>query len=107
MSRRCKPGQRARVVSGSNKGAVVLVVRYYFGEKVSDATWPEPLFPWVVTSLGASLWWRGVNDPAKTGRATTIVVDDADLEPLKDEDDGLSRPTFEDRFIERVSKAPC
>jgi hypothetical protein len=88
MSRRCKAGQRARIIDGNNKGAVVLVVRRYMGERVSDATWPEALFPWVVTTLGAPLLWWSM-DETRQGTASTIVMDDRDLEPLKDDDDGL------------------
>ena len=91
MSRRCKPGQRARVLSSSNHGAIVLVVRYYFGESVSGGTWPEALFPWVVTSLGAPLGWVSLHNPLERGRAMTIVVDDCNLEPLGDADDDLTQ----------------
>lgn len=93
MSRRCKAGQRARIIaSGPNKGKIVLVVRRYFGEYVSGGTWPEALFPWVVTSLGAPLSWTGMSD-GRRGVAATVVFDDCDLEPLNDDDDGLTRTT--------------
>ncbi len=51
MSRRCKPGMRARIIGGCNAGKIVVVVRRYFGETINDAHWPQPMFPWVVTSL--------------------------------------------------------
>lgn len=93
MSRRCKAGQRARIVAaGSNRGKVVLVVRRYLGEEISGGTWPNPLFPWVVTTLGAPLDWSGIGD-GQRGTATTIVLDDSQLEPLNDDDDGLTRST--------------
>jgi hypothetical protein len=92
MSRRCKAGQRARVLSGSDKGTIVLVVRRYMGERINDAFWPEPLFPWVVTTLGAPLHWARI-DGSTSGTASTVVRDDRDLEPLKDDDDGLSKAT--------------
>ena len=92
MSRRCKPGQRARVIGNTvNAGAVVVVVRYYRGEVVSDALWPEALFPWVVTSLGAPLDWSRIGDGSVRGRAYTIVIDDSNLKPLDDDDEGLTR----------------
>ncbi len=94
MSRRCKAGQRARIIGNSvNSGAIVLVVRRYLGELVADDRWPEALFPWVVTSLGEPLDWRRIEDPSVQGRAYTIVLDDKYLEPLNDDDDGLTRAT--------------
>jgi hypothetical protein len=90
MSRRCKAGQRARIINGSNKGKVVLVVRRYMGEVIEGGKWPNALFPWVVTTLGAPLLWASL-DGTREGTASTIVVDDRDLEPLKDGDDGLRR----------------
>lgn len=103
MTRRCKPGQRARVISGTaNRGKIVLVVRpYRFGEKISDAEWPEALYPWVVTSLGAPLRWHRVGDLSATGTDMTIVLCDTDLEPLRDDDDGLTRSTNEDKPVKK------
>ena len=92
MSRRCKVGQRARIIVGPNKGKVVLVVRRYLGEEIDGGRWPNPLFPWVVTTLGAPLEWKGIGD-GKRGTATTIVLDDSQLEPLNDDDDGLTQST--------------
>lgn len=97
MTRRCKPGQRARIIgNGKNIGCIVVVVRYHFGETVSGCTWPQPIFPWVVASLGGPLR----NFCLLTGRETTpkmvIVVDDSDLEPLDDDDDGLGLATSTD-----------
>jgi hypothetical protein len=89
MSRRCKAGQRARILNGNNKGKVVLVVRRYMGEIIDGGKWPEALFPWVVTTLGAPLLWWSL-DETRQGTASTIVMDDRDLEPLKDDDDGLA-----------------
>lgn len=100
MSRRCKPGMRARVIgANANRGKIVVVVRYYFGEEVSGSTWPAALFPWVVTSLGAPLacccYATGAERPSKM----TVVMDDWDLEPLRDDQpeelasEGVSTPT--------------
>lgn len=91
MTRRCRPGQRCRIVGkSSNRGRIVVVVRYYFGEEVSGSTWPLPLFPWVVASLGGPLR----NTCLLTGREETpkmvIVVDDSELEPLDDDDAGIA-----------------
>lgn len=100
MSRRCKPGQRARVIcSGANKGKIVVVVRHYFGEEVDGATWAEYLYPWVATSLGAPLWWRKEKDSSVRGASMTIVLDDSALEPLDDDDDGLLRSSDQERPI--------
>lgn len=87
MSRRCKPGIRARIIRGSNAGKIVVVVRRYFGEDVNDARWPQALFPWVVTSLGAPLRSICLSTGAEQPLAMTIVGDDCDLEPLRDDDD--------------------
>lgn len=89
MSRRCKPGQRARIVDDSpHVGKIVVIVRPYRGEKVGDSTWVEELHPWVVTSLSGLLHWRRV-DGSKRGMASTVVIDDRKLEPLSEDDDGL------------------
>lgn len=88
MSRRCKPGMRARVIGTSaNRGKVVLVVRYYFGESVSGTFWPLPLFPWVVTSLGGPLQSRHLDTGRLAPPRMTIVLDDSELEPLRDDDE--------------------
>jgi hypothetical protein len=88
MTRRCKPGQRARIIGRStNVGKIVLVVRHYLGELVNNANWPENVFPWVVTSLGGALESRNIRTGLPCPLAMTIVVDDGDLEPLNDDDD--------------------
>lgn len=89
MSRRCKPGMRARIVGGSNGGKIVVVVRRYFGEKINDATWPAAMFPWVVSSLGGPLrsFLIGPKPMKEAPPAMTIVVDDSELEPLRDDDE--------------------
>lgn len=107
MSRRCKPGQRARIVSGADTGAIVVVVRYYFGETLGGATWPQALLPWVVTSLGRPLHWVSLDDRTRAGQLMTIVRDDSELEPLPDDDDGLSHSTGEDRSIKKPVGSPC
>lgn len=94
MTRRCKAGQRARIIDESdNYGKVVLIVRYYFGEEVAGATWPEEVvFPWVVASLGSPLrscYMDGTEAPP----AMTMVCEDADLEPLPDDDPDDSTKT--------------
>ena len=87
MSRRCRPGMRARIIRGNNAGKVVVVVRRYFGEDVSGGKWPRPLFPWVVTSLGSPLRSFCISTGKEELPSMTIVVDDCDLEPLRDDDD--------------------
>lgn len=88
MSRRCKPGTRARVIRGVNAGKVVVVVRRYLGEDVNDATWPKAMFPWVVTSLAGPLRSFHLHTGKEAPGSLTIVLDDRDLEPLSDEDPG-------------------
>jgi hypothetical protein len=92
MSRRCKPGIRARIIGECrNAGRIVLVVRpYFYPEEVLGSTWPEEiLHPWVVTSLGAPLRCFDVESEEECPPQMTIVVEDADLEPLDANDDGL------------------
>ena len=89
MSRRCKPGQRALVVGSNwNRGQIVIVVRYYFGEDI-DGTWPQAIFPWVVSSLGAPLRRRCLETGKEKPAKMVAVLDDCDLEPLSDDDDGM------------------
>ena len=94
MSRRCKAGQRARILGedDSNAGNIVLIVRPYFGELIDGSRWPEPLFPWVVTSLGDLLDTEFI----KTGelsRVRTAVYEDCALKPLDDDEDDDSEHT--------------
>lgn len=90
MSRRCKVGQRARIITrGRNYGAVVIVIRQYLGEAVNGAAWPEPVFPWVVTSLGAPLNSVELRTLRPCAPSMTIVLDDDDLQPLSDNGQGL------------------
>jgi len=91
MSRRCKPGQRARIIGGgANRGAIVLVVKpYFYPDKVAGAMWPRQQRPWVITSLGQplrSVYLDGREAPAHR----TIVCDDRELEPLDDDECGVS-----------------
>jgi hypothetical protein len=90
MSRRCKPGQRARVISeGPDRGTIVLVLKpYFYPDEVNDAVWPRMLRGWVVTSLGAPL--HAVHlDGSPCPPEQTSVRDDRDLEPI---DRHRSRP---------------
>lgn len=105
MTRRCKPGQRARITTGTvDKGKIVLVVRPYRpGEKISDGTWPEALYPWVVTSLSAPLGWHRIGNPDIKGVSFTVVMCDTELEPLNDDDDGLTRDTDVSKPKERLA----
>lgn len=106
MSRRCKKGQRARVVGeGANAGIIVLVVRpYFFPQKFDGATWHGYQFPWVVTSLGRPLQFIHLDGtdapPTRSG-----VLEDEELEPLDDDDDGLVIAQDKDLPITK-SKSP-
>lgn len=90
MSRRCRAGQRARIISeGPNSGAIVLVERpYFYPEKIGNSVWPRVLRAWVITSLGGPLQSFYL-DGGECPPARTIVFDDRNLEPLDDDDDGL------------------
>jgi hypothetical protein len=87
MNLRFKPGQRARILDGLNKGVVVRVKRIYAGETTSGSIWPEGLTPWLVATLGEPLAWRSA-DCLEQGTASEIVVEDRNLEPLTDEEEG-------------------
>ena len=87
MRRRCRPGQRARILTGWNRGKIVLVVRAYLGEEVSGAHWPTILYPWVVTSLSVPLRCCELHTMRERMPTMTIVDDDRDLQPLDDDDE--------------------
>lgn len=100
MSRRCKPGQRARVIGESwNKGAIVLVVGPHFpGEEWGgEGRWAAGLFPWKTLSLGGALRIRDADTMEPLPPSMYGVFEDEDLEPLRDDDDGLTRSTGKDR----------
>jgi hypothetical protein len=93
MSRRCKVGQRARFIAGLNKGHVVLVVRPQFEPTFEGSTWPMAIFPWVVTSLGGGLRSICIDTGIENPSTRSLIACDLDLEPLKDDDDGLAQST--------------
>ena len=97
MSRRCKTGQRARFIKGMNKGRIVLVVKALHINEFGGSTWPEALFPWVVTALGAPLRTMRLETMKENAPRMTICCCDLDLEPLNDDDDGLTRSTEKDK----------
>jgi hypothetical protein len=100
MSRRCQPGQRAKVIGeGGNKGAVVLVVGPHFpGEEWGGpGLWVAGLFPWKTLSLGGPLGIQDADTLAPLPPSMYCVFEDEDLEPLKDDDDGLTHSTGRDR----------
>lgn len=96
MSRRCKPGQRARFVRGRNKGRIVLVVKALYTNEFDGSTWPEAIFPWAVTALGAPLRTINLGTQIENPPTMTMCCCDMDLEPLNDEDDGLTRSARKD-----------
>lgn len=107
MSRRCKPGQRARIIDGGwNHGKIVLVVRPYFGEEIEGCSWPLPIFPWVVSSLGAPLRRRCLSTKQEKPAKIVMVCDDCALEPLEDEDDGLVESTERDKPVDQPKAVP-
>lgn len=96
MTRRCKAGQRARIVGGGwNSGKVVLIIRHYFGEDM-NGRWPLPLFPWVVTSLGGPLRNRDLTTNIENMPLMTIVVDDCYLQPLDDDGEDIGERAAND-----------
>lgn len=91
MSRRCKVGKRAKYVNGRNTGRIVLIDRPYYGELVDDSYWPEAVvFPWVVVSLGGPLQAIRLDTGLPAPLSMNGVCEDQDLEPLDDDDDGLT-----------------
>jgi hypothetical protein len=105
VSRRCKKGQRARIIGGRNAGKIVLIVRpYFYPQIINDASWPMAIYPWVVTSLSGSLRSVHVNSGKECPPAMTIVADDPELEPLDDEDDLL--PEAEDLDVPIANSNP-
>jgi hypothetical protein len=102
MTRKCKPGQRARVVTaGLDKGKVVLVVRRYHGEEIEGAIWHRILFPWVVVSLGAPLHSVYFHTKLPAPPSMTAVICDTQLQPLDDDDGSLDKWEGLDRPVDR------
>jgi hypothetical protein len=107
MTRKCKPGQRARVVGrGLDDGKVVLVVRRYHGEEIEGAIWHRTLFPWVVVSLGAPLHSVYFRTGLPAPPSMTAVICDTRLQPLDDDDDSLDTSEGLDRPVERPKQKP-
>lgn len=101
MTRRCKPGQRARCIKGMNVGRIVLVVRPLLGQEFNGSSWPEAIYPWIVAALGAPLRTKNLNTGTENLGAMTVVLCDLDLEPLDDDDDGLTRSTEKERPLKK------
>jgi hypothetical protein len=100
MSRRCQPGQRARVIGeGWNKGAIVLVVGPHFPGEAwgGDGQWVAGLFPWKTLSLSGPLHIQDADTLEPLAPSRYGVFEDEDLEPLMDDDDGLSLSAGKDR----------
>jgi hypothetical protein len=107
MTRKCKPGQRARVVTaGLDKGKVVLVVRRYHGEEIEGAIWHRMLFPWVVVSLGAPLHSVYLHTKLPAPPSMTAVICDTQLHPLDNDDDSLDTFEERDKPVGRLKQKP-
>lgn len=112
MSRKCKPGQRARVIDGGvNEGKIVLVVRHQLRPDFEGSRWPDAVLPWVVAAIGSPLeFTRTVNgeDPRRMQHWTAIYCDTG-LEPLQDDDDGLRYSTGTERpkSAHKAAKRPA
>jgi hypothetical protein len=89
---RCKVGDRARVTGAllpQNMGKIVVVVRPYRDrEIVGGSSWVNDGNAWAVVSLGSPIagTWNG-----EVTVSRTAVFNDAQLTPLSDDDDGLTR----------------
>lgn len=104
MSRRCKTGQRARVIKNTSaKGLIVLVVGpYHHGQEWAGASdWTPCIYPWKTISLGRPIRLHKGDDFWK--ESMYCVFEDSELEPLDDDDDGLTRTTEQGK--PRVKKA--
>jgi hypothetical protein len=102
MSRRCKPGQRARVIKETSaKGCIVLVVAaHHHGQEWGGASdWKPCIFPWKTISLGRPIKIHQGDEFWKM--SMYCVFEDSDLEPLEDDDDGLTRSTEKSKPIKR------
>lgn len=93
MSRRCEPGQKARVLKGMNQGRVVLVVRALHGQEFEGSIWPLPIYPWVVSGVGGPLRTRCISTGLENPPMQNIVACDLELEPIDDHDDSNSEST--------------
>ena len=106
---RCKPGDRARVIASffpQNVGRIVMVIRPYFDkEVVSGATWHSDKPSWVVFSLGDGFATTG--DDNKSSRPyMTVVLQDAQLQPLHDNEGGPEDAATRNTKLKRTRKAP-
>lgn len=105
MSRRCKQGQRARIITGTrNKGKIVLVVAPYFDGQEWDGSknWAACIFPWKVVSLGGAIRVVDARTEEFLKDSLYCVIEDEELEPLEDDDDGLTRSTEKHKPQPRV-----
>lgn len=93
MSRRCKPGKKARILGGLNSGRVVLVVRALHGQDFEGSLWPEAIYPWVVSGIGGPLRTRDLETKLENPPRANIVECDLRLEPFDDEEDGQQHST--------------
>lgn len=91
-STRCKPGDRARIISAripKNRNSVVAVVRRYKpGEIVAGADWTCDGAAWVVVALGNAITSFDIKTGALT-QGMTAVFGDAQLMPLRDDEGGI------------------
>ena len=97
MKRRCKAGDRARIIKGGDEGKIVVVVRKYHGERLGGYHWAEVLFPWVVAAIGAPLNFVIRGKPPKNISVRVGVYEDSDLEPLREDDPGIDESTQTDK----------
>ncbi|KQP20567.1 hypothetical protein ASF43_27470 [Pseudorhodoferax sp. Leaf267] len=81
----------------------MLVVGHYF-ERMKwggDDRWHIDFFPWRVLSLGTPFTIISAKTGAFLTKSMYCVIDDSELEPLEDDDDGLSRSTEKGKPVQK------
>ncbi|WP_218510624.1 hypothetical protein [Variovorax sp. dw_308] len=68
-------------------------------EYAGSSNWAACVFPWKVISLSGPITIVCSNTGKYLGDSIACVCEDADLEPLGDDDDGLARTTEKDKPI--------
>jgi len=106
---RCKPGDRARVIAAyipQNVGRIVMVIRPYDGkEHIGPGSWRCDGPAWVAASLGGGVTAMEGDD--SVGPTVFVAVfNDANLQPLHDDDGGIEDAATRNNKLKRVRKAP-
>ena len=106
----CKPGDRARVIAASlpeNVGRIVMVIRpYHDGEIVGGASWFCDKTAWVVASLSIGFATSNSKDVRNREKSMVVVFNDANLQPLHDDEGGPEDSATRRLKSKRTRKAP-